>query len=307
MAVTAAMVKELREMTGAGMSDCKKALVETDGNIEKAVDFLREKGLAAAAKKAGRIATEGLVFTYISDDNKVGVAVEVNSETDFVAKNQDFKTFVEQVAKQAAESNSSSVEEFLTEKWNFDENETVQAALTQKISIIGENLTIRRKERFVKEGNGALISYIHGGGRVAVLLELVSDVENEDLVEAGKNICMQIAAMSPRFVCREEISDEFIAKEKEILTQQAINEGKPADIVEKMIVGRLNKQLKDFCLNEQEYVKDGDMSVAKYLESVGKEIGSTVSVKRFVRFETGEGLEKKEENFAEEVSKAMQG
>ena len=307
MAVTAAMVKELREITGVGMMDCKKALAETDGNMEQAIEFLREKGLAAAAKKAGRIASEGLVHIVITDDNRVGAVVEVNSETDFVAKNQEFQAFVSDVAKQAVHSKANDVDTLLDESWTATGEGTVRDALNQKIAVIGENLNIRRFARFEKQSDGALISYIHGGGRVAVLLELACEKPGDALTEAGKNVCMQIAAMSPKFVSRDEVSEEFIQKEKEILTQQALNEGKPANIVEKMIEGRLNKELKEFCLVEQEYVKDGDMNVSKYLETVSKEIGAAITVKRFARFETGEGIEKKEENFAEEVSKAMQG
>ncbi len=305
MAVTAALVKELREITGVGMIDCKNALTESNGDLEKAIEILREKGLSAAAKKAGRIATEGLVYTYISDDNNTGVIVEVNSETDFVAKNQEFKNFVHSVALHAAASKTTDLEKMLEEKWIDDSNITVKEALSQKIAVIGENLNIRRFERFNKTESGCLVSYIHGGGRVAVLLQLVSEVANEIVVEAGKNICMQIAAMSPKFVCRDDVPAEFIEKEKEILTQQALNEGKPANIVEKMIVGRLNKELKEFCLVDQEYVKDGEMTVSQYIDSVGKEVNSKISVKAFVRFETGEGLEKKNEDFAEEVNKAM--
>ncbi len=305
MAVTAAAVKELREISGAGMVDCKNALTEADGNMERAIEILREKGLAAAAKKAGRIASEGLVSTYITDDNKIGVIVEVNSETDFVAKNQEFKNFVEQVCAQAVSSDATDMDAFFAEKWNADNSITVKDALNAKIAVIGENLNIRRFDKFVKKGNGAMVSYIHGGGRVAVLLELACETSGEAVVEAGKNICMQIAAMSPKFVCKDEISEEFIAKEKEILTAQALNEGKPANIVEKMIQGRLAKELKEFCLIEQEYVKDSELTVSKYLEGVSKEIGSPISVVRFSRFETGEGLEKKEEDFAAEVSKAM--
>ena len=305
MAVTAAMIKELRETSGAGMVDCKNALTETGGDMEKAIEFLREKGLAAAAKKAGRIASEGLVHTYITQDGSTAVVVEVNSETDFVAKNAEFKAYVEQVALQATITATHDLEELLQDKWHVDKNITVKEALSQKIAVIGENLNIRRFAKFERRDNGIMVSYIHGGGRVAVLLEMISEKSTDAVVEAGKNICMQIAAMSPRFVSRDEISDEFIEKEKEILTQQAINEGKPANIAEKMVQGRLNKELKEMCLNDQEYVKDGDLTVAKYLENVGKEVGCPVCVARFVRYETGEGLEKKEENFAEEVNKAM--
>ena len=305
MAVTPALIKELREISGAGMMDCKNALVESDGNIEKAVELLREKGLAAAARKAGRIASEGLVLAYIADDNTKGVVVEVNSETDFVSKNQEFRAFVEQVAQQAIASNATNMDEFFKEAWNFGELETVKDALSGKIAIIGENLNIRRFDKIEKQESGRLVSYIHGGGKVAVMVYLVTDSSSDLLDEAGRNICMQIAAMSPKFVSRDEVSQEFIEKEKEILMQQALNEGKPANIAEKMVQGRLNKELKEMCLLEQEYVKDGDVSVTQYLGEVGKSLGGNVTVKSFVRYETGEGLEKKEENFAEEVSKAM--
>ncbi len=307
MAVTAALVKELREATGAGMIDCKNALTETNGDLDRAIEILREKGLAAAQKKAGRIASEGLVYTLISDDNKKGVIIEVNSETDFVAKNAEFQKFVDEAAKQAMDSSATDMETYFEEKWILDNSLTVKEALNQKIALIGENLNIRRFERFEKAESGKIVSYIHGGGRVAVLINLSCANESDALVEAGKNICMQIAAMSPKFVKREDVSEEFIQKEKEILTQQALNEGKPANVVEKMIEGRLNKELKEFCLLEQEYVKDGEMTVAKYLDSVSKEVGAPITVKEFVRFETGEGLEKKEDNFAEEVSKMTQG
>ncbi len=308
-AITAALVKELRETSGAGMVDCKNALVAADGNIEKAIEILREKGLSAAAKKAGRIATEGLVYTYISEDNKTGVIVEVNSETDFVAKNQEFKTFVHDVAVQASNSENEDIEQFFNEKWQLDENITVKEALSQKIAIIGENLSIRRFVKFVKEQEGALISYIHGGGRVGVILELSCETTGDALVEAGKNVCMQIAAMSPKFVNRNDVPGDFIEKETEILTQQAINEGldkgKPQAVFEKIIVGKVNKGLKEICLLDQEYVKDGSLTVSSYLAAVSKEIGNPITLKRFVRFETGEGLEKKQENFADEVNKAM--
>jgi elongation factor Ts len=307
MAVTAAMVKELRELTGVGMSDCKNALVESEGDQERAIEILREKGVATAAKKAGRIASEGLVHVAISDDGKTGVVVEVNSETDYVAKNAEFKAFVEQVAQQAAVSDSRSIDEFHAEQWFDGTSGTVKDVLTQKVAQTGENVNVRRFEKFVMEESGVLVSYIHGGGKVAVLVQLNSEVQDERLVEAGKNICMQIAAMNPRFVDRSSVPAEFIEKEREILTQQTINEGKPAAVAEKIVQGRLNKELQDFCLLDQEYVKSSDLTVAKYLEEVGKEIGSKITVKRFLRYETGEGLEKKQENFADEVNKVING
>ncbi|NLK97028.1 translation elongation factor Ts [Defluviitalea saccharophila] len=304
MAITATMVKELREMTGAGMMDCKKALSEANGDMDKAVELLREKGLAKAAKKAGRIAAEGLVVTYISEDGKVGTLVEVNSETDFVAKNEEFKTFAAQVAKQAAITKTTSIEDFKKEAWILDPSKTIEEVLTEKISVIGENLNIRRFVKFETEA-GVIVSYIHGGGRIGVLVELSSQDTSDKVKEAAKDVAMQIAAANPQYITRDEIPADFIEKEREILKQQALNEGKPANIVEKMIEGRLTKNLKEMCLVDQQFIKDPDMTVAKYLESVSKEVGTDITIKAFARFETGEGLEKKEENFAEEVAKQM--
>ncbi|MDO4530891.1 MAG: translation elongation factor Ts [Bacillota bacterium] len=309
MAITAAMVKELREMTGAGMMDCKKALTEADGNMEKAVEILREKGLAASAKKAGRIASEGMVEIFLSEDNKVGAIVEVNSETDFVAKNQVFRDYVAAVAKQASETTAADMDAFFEEKWALDAQYTVREALSQQVAVIGENLNIRRFEKFEKAQAGKLVSYIHGGGRIGVMIELACENEAEELVELGKNIAMQVAALNPKFIREADVPAEFIAKETEILTIQAKNdpknEKKPDNIIAKMIEGRLKKELKEFCLIEQPYVKDTDMTVKQYIESVAKAVGAPIEISRVVRFETGEGMEKKEENFAEEVAKAM--
>ncbi len=310
MAVTAAMIKELRELTGVGMSACKNALVETDGNIEEAIEYLRKQGLANAAKKAGRIAAEGLSYAYISDDNAVGVVVEVNSETDFVAKNDVFKAFVDSVAKQAAKSDAKDVDALLAEKWIEDETKTVKDALTEKISVIGENLNIRRFEKIVNTGDSYLVSYIHAGGKIAVLVELATASKDAALVTAGKNVAMQIASMSPKFVATDDVPADFIAHEKEVLLEQAKNDpknaNKPEAILEKMLTGRLNKEMKEVCLLEQEYVLGDKISVGQYMKEVSKEIGADVTVKSFIRFETGEGIEKKNENFAEEVAKAMQ-
>ncbi|MGE4213649.1 MAG: translation elongation factor Ts [Anaerotignaceae bacterium] len=310
MAITAAMVKELREATGVGMLDCKKALAETDGNMEAAVEYLREKGLAASQKKAGRIAAEGVVTAFVADDNKAGVLVEVNSETDFVAKNPIFQEYVGQVAQQVMESTAVDAEALLTETWKFDASVTVAEALSQKIAVIGENLKIRRFEKFEKAQSSKIVSYVHGAGRIGVLIELACANEADELVELGKNLAMQIAALNPKFVASENVPQEFVEHEKEILTKQALedpkNANKPENIVEKMIVGRLAKELKEFCLIEQAYVKDTDMTVKQYIESVAKAVGAPISIARFVRFETGEGIEKKEENFADEVAKAMQ-
>ncbi|WMI79868.1 translation elongation factor Ts [Anaerotignum sp. MB30-C6] len=309
MAITAAMVKELRELTGVGMMDCKKALTETDGDMEKAVELLREKGLAASAKKAGRIASEGIVGIYLSDDNKTGAIVEVNSETDFVAKNQIFQDYVAAVAKQVATTTAADVDAFFEEAWALDPQYTVKEALSQQVAVIGENLNIRRFEKFEKAQSGKLVSYIHGGGRIAVLIELACANESEELVELGKNIAMQIAAMNPKFTTEKDVPADFIEKETEILTHQAKNDpknaSKPDQIIAKMIEGRLKKELKEICLVEQPYVKDGDLTVQKYIDSVAKEVGAPIEIVRYVRYETGEGLEKKDENFADEVAKAM--
>ncbi len=309
MAITAAMVKELREMTGAGMMDCKKALNETDGNMDAAVEYLRKNGQAKAEKKAGRIAAEGLCRVAVKDE-KTAAVVEVNSETDFVAKNADFQEYVVAVAKQAVESDTADLEAFLGEKWHLDASKTVKDALVDKVAVIGENLSIRRFEKVVAE-NGCVVTYVHGGGRIGVIVEAVTDVVNDAVKEALTNIAMQVAALYPKYVSTDEVSEEFKAHEKEIITEQIKNDpkmaGKPDKVIEGAVNGRLNKELKEVCLLEQVYVKaeDGKQSVAKYLEQVAKENSANLSVKRFVRFETGEGLEKKEENFAEEVAKQM--
>ena len=308
MEVTASMVKDLREMTGAGMMDCKKALAATDGDMDKAVEFLREKGLAAAEKKAGRIAAEGIVDVCVSADGKIASIVEVNSETDFVAKNEKFRDYVAAVAKQAAETKTTDIDAFLAEQWALDTSKTVKEELSTMIALIGENMNIRRFEKVVA-ADGFVVSYIHGGGRIGILVDVESTVNSAEVQEAAKNVAMQIAALSPKYVNQSEISADFIAHEKDILKAQIMNDPanskKPENIIEKMLEGRLLKELKEFCLVDQLYVKDSDMSVGQYLESVSKQVGAPVSINRFVRFETGEGLEKKSENFAEEVAKQM--
>jgi elongation factor Ts len=303
MAITAAMVKDLREISGAGMMDCKKALTATDGDMDKAVEFLRENGLAKAEKKAGRIAAEGLVSVNISADGKSASIVEVNSETDFVAKNDTFRDFVSAVAAQAATTNAADVDSFLEEAWAADSSKTVKEQLASLIATIGENMNVRRFEK-VTASEGFVESYIHGGGRIGVLVEVATTAVTDAAKEAAKNVAMQIAAIAPKYITRDEVSADYIAKETEILKVQAMNEnpGKPESIVEKMVVGRLNKELKEVCLVDQVYVKDGELTVQKYLDSVAKEIGAPISIKKFVRFETGEGIEKKEENFAAEVA-----
>ena len=304
MAITASMVKELREMTGAGMMDCKKALNETNGNMDEAVEFLRKNGQAKADKKAGRIAAEGIVKAIVKDD-KVAAIVEVNSETDFVAKNADFQTYVEEVANQALNTNATDIDAFLAEAWVSDNSKTVKEVLTEKISVIGENLNIRRFEKV--ETEGCVVSYIHGGGRMGVLIEADADVVNDEIKGCLRNVAMQVAAMSPKYVSRDEVAADYLEHEKEILLAQAKTENpeKPDNIIEKMIIGRLNKELKEICLLDQVYVQDSDYTVAKYVEKVAKENGANVTVKRFVRFETGEGLEKKNEDFAAEVAAQM--
>lgn len=310
MAITASMVKELREMTGAGMMDCKKALNETNGDMDAAVEFLRKNGQAKAEKKAGRIAAEGIVMAEVKDD-KVAAIVEVNSETDFVAKNAEFQGFVKAVVEQAMETEAADMDAFMAENWKEDASKTVKDALTEKISVIGENLSIRRFEKVVSDG--CVVAYIHGGGRIGVLVEADTDVVNDEIKTCLKNVAMQVAAMSPKYVSREEVSEEYMEHEKEILLAQAkkeneeSNKPKPDNIIEKMIVGRLNKELKEICLLDQVYVQDGDLTVAKYVEKVAKETGANLSVKKFVRFETGEGLEKKNEDFAAEVAAQMGG
>ena len=290
--VTASLVKELREKTGAGMMDCKKVLTETDGDMEKAMELLRERGIAKAAKKSGRVAAEGLVEAYIAENGKVGAVVEVNSETDFVAKNEEFKTFVMNVAKQIVDKNPADVESLLASPAEFEEGKTVQEALVGKIATIGENLSIRRFVRF--ESEGLVAKYIHGDGKIAVLVNMAKGTE-----EVAKDICMQIAAARPEFVRREEVPAERVQKEMEILKIQTMNEGKPEAIAEKIVQGRIGKFYGEICLVDQAFVKNPDIKVKDLLNQNNAEI------KRFVRFEKGEGLQKREENFAEEVAKQI--
>ena len=308
MAITAAQVKELREMTGAGMMDCKKALTATEGDMDKAVEFLREKGLATAQKKASRIAAEGLCKTLVTEDGKKAVVVEVNAETDFVAKNEKFQNFVAAVAEQAVNSDNTELEAFLDEAWHEEPSKTVKEVLVEQIAVIGENLKIRR---FQKVTAPLVVSYTHGGGRIGVLVEADTDVKNDAVKEALTNVAMQIAALSPKYVSTADVSEEYKAHEKEILMAQIQNDPKesqkPEKVIQGMIQGRINKELKEICLLDQVYVKaeDGKQSVAQYVAQVAKANNATVAVKGFVRFETGEGIEKKEENFAEEVAKQM--
>lgn len=305
MAITASMVKELREMTGAGMMDCKKALNETNGDMDAAIEYLRKNGQAKAEKKAGRIAAEGLVMTVVKDDKTASI-VEVNSETDFVAKNEQFQEYVAAVANQALNSDAADMDAFMAESWAADPSMTVKDALVAKIAVIGENLNIRRFEKIVTDG--CVVSYIHGGGRIGILLEADTDVINDEIKTCLRNVAMQVAAMSPKYVSRDEIPQEYMDHEKEIQMSVALKENaeskkpKPDNIIEKMVIGRLNKEMKEICLLDQAYVQDSDLSVAQYVEKVAKENGANVTVKKFIRFETGEGIEKKVDDFAAEVA-----
>ena len=310
MAVTAKLVKELREMTGAGMMDCKKALTATDGDMDKAVEFLREKGLATAQKKAGRIAAEGIVMLKVSEDGKKAVAVEVNAETDFVAKNEKFQGYVAQVAELALNTKAADIDAFMEEEWTFSESATVKEELAHQIATIGENMNIRRFTQ-VTEENGFVASYTHMGGKIGVLVDVETDVVNDAVKEMAKNVAMQVAALKPLYTNDSEVSAEYIAHEKEILLAQIMNDPKesqkPEKVIQGMIAGRINKELKEICPLDQVYVKaeDGKQSVGKYVQEVAKANNANITIKGFVRFETGEGLEKKEENFAEEVAKQM--
>ncbi len=308
MAITASMVKELREMTGAGMMDCKKALTATEGNMEAAVDWLREKGLASAQKKAGRIAAEGIVTTCLINDDKKAVVVEVNAETDFVAKNEKFQSYVADVAAQAVKTTAGDIDAFLAEKWEKDPSLTVKEALASQIAVIGENMNIRRF-RQMEEANGFISSYIHAGGKIGVLIDVETDVINDAVKEMAKNVAMQAAALKPLYTSRAEVDQDYIEKEKEILAVQAKNEKPDANdkIIDGMVMGRINKELKEICLLDQVYVKaeDGKQTVGKYVEQVAKENSAKITIKAFARFETGEGLEKKNEDFAAAVAKQM--
>ena len=288
--ITASMVKELRTTTGAGMMDCKKALVEAGGDVAKAVDILREKGLSQAAKKASRIAAEGAVVSYIAENGKVGAVVEVNCETDFVGKNENFQELARSIAKHAVETNPADVEALLASKMN---DKTIKEIVTEAVANMGENISIRRFVRYESK-EGEVFSYIHGAGKIGVLVEM----KGAD-AELGKDISMQVAAANPSYMDRSEVSDEELEHEKNVLREQARNEGKPDAIIEKMVLGRVNKYYKEVCLVDQPFIKDGDISISKLLKSKGAEIV------RFTRFQLGEGIEKKQDNLAEEVAKQI--
>lgn len=303
--ITAKMVKELREITGAGMMDCKKALTETNGDTKKALEALRERGLAAAAKKSGRIAAEGIVETYITEDKKSASIVEVNCETDFVSANEDFKALVTNIAKQAATTKAENIDIFIDEKYIGNQEGTIKDAVTALVAKLGENMAARRFKQLSVE-NGIIESYIHGDGRIGVLVKLECEKESEILTEVAKDVAMQIAAVNPLFLDRTFADQETLNKEREIYRVQALNEGKPEKIVDKMVEGRIQKYYKENCLIEQVWVRNSDYTIEKYLEEKSKEVGAEIKVTDFIRFEKGEGIEKKEEDFAEEVKKQMQ-
>ena len=310
MAITAAQVKELREMTGAGMMDCKKALTATEGDMDKAVEFLREKGLATAQKKASRVAAEGLCKTLVADDAKSAVVVEVNAETDFVAKNEKFQNYVADVAAQALTTTAADIDAFLAEPWALDTTKSVKEALAAQIAVIGENMNIRRFVQ-MKEENGFIASYTHMGGKIGVLVDVETDVVNDEIKEMAKNVAMQVAALKPQYTSDSEVDESYIAHEKEILMAQIMNDPKesqkPEKVIQGIVTGRIKKELKEICLLDQVYVKaeDGKQSVGAYVAQVAKANGANITIKGFTRYETGEGIQKKEENFAEEVAKQM--
>lgn len=303
MAVTAALVKELRERTGAGMMDCKKALVETDGDIDKAIDYLREKGIMKAQKKAGRIAAEGLVRVAFGEGNKMASIVEVNSETDFVAKNEEFVEFVEDLAKEVLTKGNMPMDQFMAEP--FTEG-TVQETLTAKVAKIGENLSIRRFAK-VEEDGVVYVGYTHGGGRIGVIVGIKTDATADEIAAVGKDVAMQVASMNPKFVNEAGVDPEYLENEKKILTEQVLNEGKKPEMVERIVTGKIKKELKEVCLLDQPFVKDSDMSVKQYVDAAAKEIGKAMEVVSMVRYEVGEGIEKKEDDFAAEVAAQVAG
>lgn len=301
MAFTAQDVKTLREITGCGMMDCKKALTETNGDQEKAIELLREKGLAAAAKKAGRIAAEGIVKAYVDTAKKVGVVIEVNAETDFVAKNADFQAFVDTCAQTVVEQNPADVDALLACKACGSEMTTADLT-TEKIQTIGENIKIRRFTRY----EGDVATYIHAGGSIGVMVKFDTDVaDKEGFEEYGKDVAMQVAAANPSYLNETEVPAEVLEKEKEILKVQAINEGKPEAIAEKMVQGRIKKFYKENCLMDQEFIKDGDQTIKSYTEAKAKELGGKIEILSFVRYEKGEGIEKRNDDFASEVASMM--
>lgn len=298
MAFTAKDVKALREKTGCGMMDCKKALTEADGDMDKAVDYLREQGLAKQAKKSGRIAAEGVAFAKTNADNTLGVVIEVNAETDFVAKNADFQAFVETCANTVMEQNPADVDALLA-CTATGSTETVDALLKEKVLTIGENIKIRRFARF----EGTVTSYIHAGGRIGVIVKFDTDVADKDGFQTyAKDIAMQIAAINPGYLNEQSVPAEVLEHEKCIMKAEVVNSGKPEAIAEKIVMGKIGKFYKENCLVDQVFVKDSSLSVTQYTNNVAKELGGSIKITDFVRYEKGEGLEKREDNFADEVA-----
>ncbi len=303
--VTAQLVKELRELTGAGMMDCKKALSETNGDLKKAIDVLREKGLSSAAKKSGRIAAEGVVSSYVSEDFSKGTLVELNCETDFVAINPLFVGLAKEICQIAQKNSCEDVNEIEKLQYKFSEEfSTVKDAVVGLVAKLGENISLRRIVNY-SSNDGVVNTYIHGDGKIGVMVELKSNPRNEEVSKVAKDICMQIAATNPLSISVDDVDSEIVEKERQILKTQALNEGKPEQVVEKMVDGRIKKYFQEICLLEQSFVKDPDLTVKKFIESKSKELGTDIEIIRFSRFEKGEGIEKKEENFAEEVQKQM--
>lgn len=289
-------IKELRERTGAGVLDCKKALEETNNDVEAAVEYLREKGIAAAAKKAGRIAAEGIVNVLINEEKNSGVIVEVNSETDFVAKNEKFQSLVEDISRHLLQSSSEKVADVLAEEWYLDDSKDVNTVIKEAIANIGENINLRRFKRY--NTSGFLQGYIHLGGKIGVLVELDAEL-NEENQKVAKDIAMHIAASSPEYITRDQVEEAVIAKEKAIYKEQMLNEGKPEQIIDKIVEGKMEKFYAQVCLVEQEFIRDTDINVGELLKEKG------IGVNNFTRYELGEGIEKKEDNFAEEVMKEV--
>ena len=301
-AFTAQDVKALREKTGCGMMDCKKALTQADGDMDKAIDFLREQGLAKQAKKASRIAAEGVAYAVTSDDNAIGVVIEVNAETDFVAKNDSFMDFVKTCAATVMAQNPADVEALLALKAEGSE-QTVAEMLQEKVLIIGENIQIRRFERM----EGACVAYVHAGGKIGVLVNFDTDLAGKpEFVAYGKDVAMQIAALNTQYLTKDDVPAEVVEHEKEVMRQQVINEGKPAAIADKIVMGKINKFYKENCLVDQEFVKDSKLTVSQYTKNTAKALGGSIEIKKFVRFEKGEGIEKRQDDFAAEVASMVQ-
>lgn len=304
---TSADVMKLREQTGVGMMDCKKALVQTDGNFEEAIKYLREKGMASAAKKQSRVAAEGLVKCLVSDDKKSGVAVEINCETDFVARSDQFLALIDNIAHHLLQSNAKTVEEVMEEAYYADASKTISVLIAEATAAIGEKISLRRFTKYALSENGVVASYIHMGGKIGVLTKIVTDASAESVAELAANICMQIAASKPQVVNIADVDAAQVEAEREIFTVQARNEGKPENVIAKMVEGRVHKYYKEVCLLEQEYVRDSSLSIKQVIADAEKAVGAKITVAAFVRYEMGEGIEKRHENFAEEIQKQING